>query len=370
MAFLSIDELRLLKRYIGDILPQVHRELAFWEALAADIPDPALRRQALNSLYLKRFHAQGGSVFALMSAGWEKELTGLIVAVQTISDYLDNLCDRLNVFEAESFRSLHQAMLDCLDPESGDNDYYINYPCRNDGDYLKALVAKSRDLLSMLPGHRAALTQLQRLALLYCELQTYKHIRPAKRRLALERWAADNQASLLGVEWWEFSAAAGSTLGLFALMAAAAYTNLTAEECDRIVAAYFPWICGLHILLDYLIDQEEDLQEGDFNFTRWYPDAEATARRLERFVTESLACAGMLPHPAFHLLVVKGLLALYFSDPKTSQPVPRFVAEALLNRTGLATRQLYYLCRWLRNNRFIHRKYPYLRMTRPETPGQ
>ncbi|MDH7479059.1 MAG: DUF2600 family protein, partial [Syntrophomonadaceae bacterium] len=256
MAFHLIDEFRLLRRYIGYILPLVHRELASWEVLAVNISDPALKKQALNSLYLKRFHAQGGSVFALMSAGWEKELTGLIVAVQTISDYLDNLCDRMTVMKAESFRSLHQALLDCLDPESGNSDYYISYPCRNDGGYLKALVARSQDLLLKLPGRQAALHQLRRLVSLYCDLQTHKHIWPAERRPALEQWAA-NPAFPLGVDWWEFSAAAGSTLGIFALMAAATFPDLTEEECDRIVAAYFPWICGLHILLDYLIDREE-----------------------------------------------------------------------------------------------------------------
>lgn len=41
---------------------------------------------------------------------------------------------------------------------------------------------------------------------------------------------------------------------------------MTKEMTEKIKAGYFPYIQGLHILLDYLIDQEEDKAGGDLNF--------------------------------------------------------------------------------------------------------
>lgn len=38
-----------------------------------------------------------------------------IVAFQTISDYLDNLCDRVEVNDEQAFRQLHLAITDALD---------------------------------------------------------------------------------------------------------------------------------------------------------------------------------------------------------------------------------------------------------------
>jgi tetraprenyl-beta-curcumene synthase len=46
-----------------------------------------------------------------------------VVALQTISDYLDNLCDRRGS-PTGRFRQLHLAMTDALDPAGETHDYY------------------------------------------------------------------------------------------------------------------------------------------------------------------------------------------------------------------------------------------------------
>src|SRR5699024_9799328 len=76
------------------IFPAVDRELACWTKRAREIPNEELRKQALASIESKRFHCQGGGVYALLANfHWQKAVR-FIVAYQTISDYLDNLCDR------------------------------------------------------------------------------------------------------------------------------------------------------------------------------------------------------------------------------------------------------------------------------------
>ena len=58
------------------------------------IPNPELRKQALASIEHKTFHCEGGAIMALMANEHYQEAIRFIVAYQTISDYLDNLCDR------------------------------------------------------------------------------------------------------------------------------------------------------------------------------------------------------------------------------------------------------------------------------------
>ena len=103
------------------MLPLSSRELAAWHERAEAMPDPELRRQALASLRLKRFHADGGCVYATGAPpGPERErLVRLIVAFQTISDYLDNLCDRAGSLDPDEFRRLHQVMIDAVGTTAG-----------------------------------------------------------------------------------------------------------------------------------------------------------------------------------------------------------------------------------------------------------
>ena len=56
----------------------------------------------------------------------------------------------------------------------------------------------------------------------------------------------------------------------FMLCAAASNPQLTKDTADKIFAAFFPWIGGFHILLDYFIDQVEDDCHGDLNFVAYY----------------------------------------------------------------------------------------------------
>jgi tetraprenyl-beta-curcumene synthase len=116
--------------------------------------------------------------------------------------------------------------------------------------------------------------------------------------------------------WNEFAAATGSTLGMLMLFLAATDPGLDGSRVDGIVGAYFPFICGLHIMLDYLIDQAEDEAGGDLNFCRYYRDGEQLTERLLWIVERARQAAAGLPFPRFHRMVVEGLIALYLSDPK------------------------------------------------------
>ena len=361
---------RLIRAMSLWVVPRVDRELARWRAALERCPDEELRRQGLASIRHKRFHAIGGAVYGLdphPSSG----LVALIVAYQTISDYLDNLCDRAGVYNGAAFARLHQSMLDALTPvlparttaavvRPGADDYYGLYPRTADGGYLRSLVDECRRQVARLPGYHAAVeAEVLRLARLYTDLQVRKHVRTENRvPVLVEWWRREGGATgeegegggLSDLAWWEFAAASGSTLAIFALFNLAAHggPGPSPEAVERLSRAYFPWVCGVHILLDYLIDQEEDAREGDLNLVSFYRDARERRERLGYFVDRALESTSRLARPAFHQGVVKGLLAMYLSDPKVTAGGLDGLAAFLLDKAGPDARSMWRACRFLR----------------------
>ncbi len=458
---------------VARIFPHVSRELDFWRRKAAKIPDSDLAKQAAVSIEKKSFHCMGGSMFALLNPPKIKALVKAIVAIQTISDYLDNLCDRVQldrggVFAAgnaaqafSAFMRLHEAMLCAVDPTRPACDYYSLYPMGNDGGYLDALVSASREVISSIDDYCYVKPLVVMFAGMYSELQSTKHLPHHVRDRLVEKWflrysgysecpgaktsepvgfpqqeafcpltepgpspwagcgQATNTASehsgisrainlpgelgdkVRKLKWWEFGAATGSTLGIFSLIA---YSSLVANvgEVPRfykafggsgpkggmpaggchihfphggtqagsrwakrsappitdptqahtlalaIAEGYFPAICGLHILLDYFIDQEEDKKFGDLNFVSYYKSPRIAIKALKRFINQALEEASNLPEPWFHKAVVKGLLAMYLSDNKISTCGLSSAAMEFTRCGGGNTEILQAVCRLVR----------------------
>jgi tetraprenyl-beta-curcumene synthase len=332
----------ILRRFISTI-PTVKKELHKWANRARHLPDP-LRSQALLSIELKAFHCVGGSVYAHYPGVDVEAMIRLIVAFQTISDYLDNLCDRLHVADPDAFRLLHTSIVHALTPGATIHDYYKLYPYSED-TYLSRLVQTCQDLLSRIPNYKRSQPLALCLAENYCELQVLKHI--AQGEELLREWVERTADSELS--WNEWAAACGSTLGIF-LLFSLAYSSSDTEE-EQILQAYFPWIQGLHILLDYLIDLSEDKEAGDLNFITFYPTMQARDQSLCKFAQVSKDLARGLPVPAFHRTVVDGLIALYGSDPKVRSQNQ----EDIIHRMAGDRRNLFWLdlCKGLRRLRVV-----------------
>jgi tetraprenyl-beta-curcumene synthase len=345
----AAKKLTMLTRFVTTVFPRVEKELQGWKEIIDKAADQELRQQGLASIEKKKFHCLGGSVYTLME-GAHQDTLFFIVALQTISDYLDNLCDRADCLDMAAFRQLHLAFTDALEPEdtAGSRDYYSLYPHKDDGGYLASLVAECRKVLIQLPSYQLVKEDVMDLASLYSSLQTYKHTYIPLREGYLQEFFAEHRTELPGLDWWEFAAATGSTLGIFALIAAAARTKLDGETAKKITKGYFPWICGLHILLDYFIDQEEDRQEGDLNFLSYYETKEHCCERLILFLEQSLEQAAQMPDPLFHTTVVQGLPAFYLSDPKVEAQGLESDSMAILETGGNETMRMYRVCRSLR----------------------
>ncbi|QCT03489.1 hypothetical protein E6C60_2777 [Paenibacillus algicola] len=342
----------LMSRVYRFILPEVSAELGKWRRDAEQIPDDELRSQALASIDTKRFHCQGGAVYAAANLPEKHILIPLIVAYQTISDYLDNLCDRSTSLDPKDFRQLHQSMLDAVTPDKALEDYYAYRSEKEDGGYLTRLVMTCREAISQLQGYEAARPYIMDLASLYTDLQVHKHIHPEQREAALLEWWSIHAHRTPHLRWNEFAAATGSTLGVFMLFLAASDPFLDDQDASSIHAAYFPNVCSLHIMLDYLIDQDEDRIGGDLNFCNYYDDAEAMLSRLTSIVEWARKDVAAIPSAGFHRMIIEGLLALYLSDPKVSeQQLVRSVSKRLMKRSPMT--RIFFLVnsRWIRRHK-------------------
>src|SRR5450759_5169843 len=162
-------------KFIFQVQPDVHRYLDQWKQMAETIPNAELQKQALMSIETKTFHCEGGAIYALLAGNHYHEVLRFIIAYQTISDYLDNLCDRSTSLNPDDFRALHESMLHALTPGIAGVNYYRFRNEQNDGGYLLALVQTCQDMLDKLPGYPNIADILHELAGYYCDLQVYKH---------------------------------------------------------------------------------------------------------------------------------------------------------------------------------------------------
>jgi tetraprenyl-beta-curcumene synthase len=227
-------------------------------------------------------------------------------------------------------------MRDALTLGSEPGNYYRFREDQNDGGYLNDLAKTCRSVLNELEHYPLIKDYLLELCEYYCNLQIHKHVIQEERVPRLEKWFSDHQSNLPEMEWFEFSACSGSTLGIFCLISYAMREDFRAEDAENIRKGYFPYIQGLHILLDYFIDQEEDREGGDLNFCFYYENPETLFKRLKHFVSEADRHTEFLPHKKFHQLINRGLLGIYLSDGKVrKQKNIRKLAKGIIKTGGI-----------------------------------
>lgn len=325
----------LMNQVYRKVFPTVHRELMYWKEKAASIPNQELRNQALASIEHKTFHCEGGSILALLALDRRDEAIKFIVAYQTISDYLDNLCDRSTSLDPADFEALHESMKDSLSIHAKTKNYYRLRDDQDDGGYLEELVLTCQKVLSSLTKYDLIRDSLLELCQYYCDLQVHKHVKVEEREPRLQSWFKTYQSSLPPMGWHEFSACSGSTLGIFCLVSYCFRKDFIEDHAKSIREGYFPYIQGLHILLDYFIDQDEDREGGDLNFCFYYDNNEEMFERLTHFLTEADIHTEKLPDQKFHKFINRGLLAVYLSDDKVSkQKDVQKIARELIKHGG------------------------------------
>jgi tetraprenyl-beta-curcumene synthase len=321
-----------MTRFLVRIVPRASEALEGIRARAARIPDAALREQALASIDGKAFHVQGGCIFAtFLPPADAARFVRIIASLETIYDYLDNLCDRLPGVTQLAFATLHEALLDALDDGRAVGDYYRNGPVGDDGGYLASLVADVRAELRHLPQYNAVRDALVGIACFYAELQTLKHADPDVREQICDAWYGNHRAEFPGLYWWEFAAACGSSMPIFALIYLASQPHLAPRAIDATIAAYFPNVSAVHILLDYFIDQAEDREHRELNFVACYPSSAVAVQRVKRLVHATKLRLHDLANAEWHAFVLRAMCLFYLTHPKVYEQRLHRESAAVLN---------------------------------------
>jgi tetraprenyl-beta-curcumene synthase len=328
------------------VFPRVCLHIARWQRQAKRIPDPVLRQLALAALSEKRGNIEGAAAFAAF-APWSRrgEATRATSAFQAAYNLLDMLGEQPSADPVRDGERLHNALLFALgwpspSPEAGAIDpgvqrldWYEHHPHDQDGGYLNRLLEECREAFAGLPGYAFAAPSARAAAERIVAFQSLNLSEAQGDHLALEQWARGATPPGAGLQWWEIAAAAGSSLGVHALIAAAADRGLDAHQADQLERAYFPWIGGLHSLLDNLIDKREDEAAGHRSLVEYY-GPERAAERMHWMAEHAALLAAELPHGRRHTVVLAGMIGNYLSTAEAHSPQLAPVSDAVLTTTG------------------------------------
>jgi tetraprenyl-beta-curcumene synthase len=329
------------------VFPRVCIHIARWRRMARRIPDPQLRRLALAALE-KRTNIEGAAAFAAFAPRRQRaRVTTATSAFQAAYNLLDMLGEQPSPDPIRDGRRLHEALVYALSPAQcggaalarADNllptprDWYEHHPQREDGGYLSHLLEQCRGALAELPSHALVESRARAGAARIVAFQSLNLSESQGDHTGLERWASDATPPGTELRWWETAAAAGSSLGVYALIAAAAEARLDEHEAAALDRAYFPWIGGLHSLLDNLIDKHEDEAAGHRSLVEYYGPRRA-AQRMSWLAERAQGAARELPHGRRHTVILAAMIANYLSTPEAQSAQLESVSEAVLATTG------------------------------------
>lgn len=318
----------VMARFWLTVYPLARKELRAWADAADTIPDPTLRALARSTLRDERLSAMGAALVATTVRPHSPQLVRLLVALQLAWDYIDTLAEQPAEDPVANGVQLHRALLDAVDDAPKRGDYYRLHASGEDDGYLAALVTCCRQAGARLPAlervRQAAMDELRA-----AEVQYAHHAEPRRREAVLRRWATE-QANREDAKWFELVAAASSSLGVLALLALAADPGTSDAAVAQVRAAYAPWVDALTALLDSLVDRDADARAGLANWIDHYPADETAARRLTEVAARAVGGVRALPAGGRHVAIVTGMMALHLSHPAARTAGVAPVARALV----------------------------------------
>jgi len=267
----------------------VRRELRHWQAHARRIPDPHLRRIAVETARRERGNYEGAAAFAaFVPRRMRARVVRAAVAYQLAYDYADSLAEEAAADRVANGRALHEALVVAVSPARPHPPYYAHATSAEDGGYLSALVDACRKAVEALPSWGIVDAEARATSRLVIEFQALHHGDEALLERELSAFASAVPQLGGSLRWWEAAAGGASSLGVFALVAAAARPRLTRRDAESIQRAYVPWIGALHVLLDSLVDAHHDAGSGQHSLVGRYASRAELAASIETIALEAL----------------------------------------------------------------------------------
>ena len=295
---------------------------------------------ALDALAGKRENIEGASLFMVLSKRRDRRLLRLLVAYQTMWDFLDNVSERGAGAGHRNGWQLHRALVEALDPSVPISDYYKYHPWKEDAGYLFALVSTCRRLCAGLPSYRLVRRPMLEGARL-CGVQAFNHEPdPARRDALLKAWVEEEVHELEEPLSWFERAAAASAFTPYAFLALAAKPACEPGEVQAVRTAYFPWVSLSIAMLDSYADSTLDCLSGSHSYIAHYISEENAVNRLQEIVKRTVSEVAALSDGNRHLVIASSMVAMYLSSTSTAVGKRRLQADSLARAGGSMTRLL------------------------------
>ena len=325
----------VLRHYWLDVFPRARAQMRHWRRRASRISDLELRSIALEAQRSKSGNLECAAVFAVCAPRRSRgSLTDALVAFQATYDYIDLLAEQPSTDPIANGHQLHQALLAIVDPDQRPQDYYARGRHRHDGGYLQELIDACGGGLWQLPSFSPVRSGLREHVGRMVSFQSFNHGDRDGSHDAFVHWAKSETPPDGPLRWWEMAAAAGSSLPVLALMAAASEPNLSRRSGVAIEDAYFPWIAALNTLLDSLVDQREDSTPRQNMLLSHYRGSAHAAECICAIAERATLGVRGLPHGSRHAVILAAMIAFYLSDPEAQSPTARAAAQLITSAMG------------------------------------
>ena len=319
---------------------EVSGEVDRWRTFAGDIPDDALRHDALAAIEDKRANIDGAALFWTLPRVRSHELLRLLVAYEILADFLDCTSERAAHAGTANGRQLHRALIEALDPDLEVSDYYRYHPWARDGGYVRSLVDTCRQACVRLPSYEAARPLLYRAACLTQVLALNHEPDPSRRDALLRAWADAHRAGDEELAWFEWTGGASAWLTILALLALAADPGRDTSEAQDTYAVYLPWVSLAGTMLDSYGDIAEDSANAAHSYIAHYGSTDTAARRIAEIIRRSVEGTASLRDGERHLVLASCMIAMYLSKDSVRSPQTRALTHSLTHAAGPLTRLL------------------------------
>lgn len=319
-------------------LPAVVHEIDTWRARAEAIPDRPLREDALDSITHKRDHIEGAALFWVLPRHRNRELLRLLVAFQTMWDYLDNITERYT--SRANSGQLHLALIEALDPDAPMSYYYRHHPWEDDGGYLRELVETCRAGCVALPAYSRVRPHVLAGVARFAFVQGINHDRdPERRDATLRVWAERHSPKECELVWFELAAAASGFMP-HVLLTLAADVSCAEYDIAETLKAYFPSVALLVTMLDSYVDQIDDALSGNHSYIAHYGDADVAMERLRAISDQAAREARALRNGHRHATIIACMIAMHLTRDRAYTPGMRPRTRTIVNAGGSLTRLL------------------------------
>jgi tetraprenyl-beta-curcumene synthase len=356
LAPVTTQQLRALTVSAGRELAwglyEVKAEALLWRTRADAIPDSATRDYALAAMDEGRVLVDGAALFWILPPHRRLDLLRLLVALQTLLNFLDLVLEREACGPDRRPGSWMWVAREALDLTRPPPDREIKARLGNDGGYLSALVMACRVGCATLPNYQHAHRVLVREATRSRAFEIEHDRDESRRTVTMQAHVAEHFNGVTGITWWELVGGASALLTAMVVLALAADETTTQDDLLQAADAYV-WVASAAALLDSYVDRPADVSSGAHNWFDYYPtDMHATQRAAE-LLQGAVSRISALRNAERHVVIVGSMAALWLSSDTARRADLREATAAMARSGGGMTRLLIPV---LRTWRMAHRR--------------